>query len=139
MKKITHYLPHIIFALLILALGVFGNYFGNELSVYVFNSLASLGAWGYVLRGLLMLTEIFAALGVFFIATRRIAASAGIAIMLVFIFLSLALAQASPMMPVITIVVGIWILFMGYGCDECTDGSCMVCKVEEPLAQEDIK
>lgn len=139
MKKVIHYIPHILFAASLLYIGAYGKLTGAPMAIGLFETLGLFGQPEYVGRYLIGLGELFAAIGVFFIATRRVAASIGIVIMLGAIFFHFTTLGGSPILPIITLILGVWILFMGYGCKTCTDGSCMVCQSEEPLSKEDLE
>jgi len=133
MKKVLNYLPHILFAAALIFMGAIGKLTGQAPAVGMFEQINLFGqgeAFGRILVGL---GQLAAGIGVFFKPTRKLAAIIGIVIMAGAVFYSVTLFGASPIIPIVVLAFGVWILVKGEckgcckkgGCDEkCSDGTC---------------
>ncbi|MAQ77118.1 hypothetical protein CL684_01185 [Candidatus Campbellbacteria bacterium] len=141
MKKYLKFLPQVLFAAGLLFIGAIGKLTGAEPAVAMFqqiNLFEQGEAFGRILVGL---TQLFAAIGVFFRPTRKIAALAGIVTMIGAIYFHLTLFGGTIIMPVIVLLLGAWIFIKGgcgccgnkCGSKNCTSGTC---SVEEPESHE---
>jgi hypothetical protein len=124
MKKLLKYLPQILFAAALIFMGAIGKLTGAAPAVDMFTQIDLFGqgeAFGRILVGL---GQLAAGIGVFFKPTRKIAAVVGIVIMAGAIFYSVTLFGASPIIAIVVLALGVWILLKG-GCKGCcTKGAC---------------
>lgn len=119
MKKCSHFIPHILFAALLIGMGAYGKITGAESAKGLFEMLNIFNQPEYIGRYMVGIGEALAAIGVFFIATRKVAAILGISIMLGAVFFHVTLIGGSPLIPIIIIALGLWIL---------NDATCRNCK-----------
>jgi len=123
MKKVLKMLPQILFAAALLFMGALGKLTGAAPAVDMFTQIDLFGMGEQFGRILVGLGQLFAAIGIFFNPTRKIAAVIGIAIMAGAIFYSLTLFSMPIVMPIIVMVLGIYLLLKG-GCGNCSKGKC---------------
>jgi len=123
MKKYLKFIPHIIFAGILVFMGAIGKLTGAEGSVSMFQEINLFGQGEVFGRILVGLGQLAAAVGVFFKPTRKIAAILGIAIMLGAIYFHYALELGAPTLPIITAALGLWILSTT-GCKGCKKVVC---------------
>lgn len=123
MKKYLKFIPHVIFAGILIFMGAIGKLTGAESAVFIFEQIDFFGqdeSFGRILVGL---GQLGAAIGVFFKPTRKIAVIIGIAIMLGAIYFHYALELGAPTVPIITAALGLWILSTT-GCTGCKKVTC---------------
>lgn len=123
MKKYLKFIPHVIFAGILIFMGAIGKLTAAEPAVMMFTQIDLLGqgeAFGRILVGL---GQLAAAVGVFFKPTRKIAAVLGIAIMLGAVYYHYDLGLGAPVLPIVTAAFGLWILGTT-GCKDCGKGIC---------------
>lgn len=117
MKKYLKFLPHVVFAALLIFMGAYGKLTGNEQSVGLFKMLNLFGQPEYVGRYFVGLAQLFAGVGVFFKQTRKIAALVGVIVMAVAIYFHITSFGVATMAPaVVTFLAGLWILITSCGC-----------------------
>ena len=116
MKKVLKYLPQILFAAALVFMGALGKLTGADQAVAMFTDINLFGqveAFGRILVGLL---QLFAGVGVFFKPTRKLAAIVGIVVMAGAIYYHLTLLGGSPIVAIVVLILGVWILKKGCGC-----------------------
>lgn len=123
MKKVLKMLPQILFAAALIFMGAIGKLTGQAPAVDMFTQIDFLGMGEQFGRIVVGLGELFAGVGVFFKPTRKIAAVLGIAVMAGAIFYHLTLLGGSPIIAIVTMALGIYILLAG-GCKGCSKGKC---------------
>ena len=123
MKKYLKFIPHVVFAGILVFMGALGKLTGAEPAVSMFQQINLFGqgeAFGRILVGL---GQLAAAVGVFFASTRKIAVIVGVGIMLGAIYFHYALELGAPILPIITGALGLWILSTT-GCKGCKKKMC---------------
>lgn len=123
MKKYLKFIPHVIFAAALIFMGAIGKLTGAAPAVAMFEQINMFGLGEQFGRIAVGLGQLFAGIGVFFLATRKSAAVIGIAVMAGAVFYSVDLFQTSPIVPLVVMALGIYILLSG-GCKGCAKGKC---------------
>lgn len=128
MKKFITYLPHIVFAALMIGFGALGKLVGAEPAVEMFSAINLFDKGEALGRILVGLGELGAGIGIFFAATRKISAVLGMAMMAgAMIFVVNGTIGGSVVLPALTFALALYLFVKSTcGCKTaaCKGGTC---------------